>query len=254
MCGRYHLTRDPLDTLLASTDVTEPGERDPFAPRYNIAPSEPPPAPTSKRTTPPRLTRVPIARRRDEESRVEAAVWPLVPSWAKGVVTRYSTANARAESMRESRSYRHAWERGQRCLIPATGFFEWQDTGERTKLPWTIGPLNEPHFLFGGLWERSFTADDAAVLSCTIVTVPANSLMRDIHNAGKNRHRMPLILPPERAASWLNGSLEDADALVAPFPADEMRAHPVSTAVNNPGFDEAKVLEEAGRAGTAPGG
>ena len=84
------------------------------------------------------------------------------------------------------------------------------------------------------------------VLSCTIITVAANPLMREIHNAGKNRHRMPLILPAEERARWLSGSPEEADALVDAFPADEMAAHPIGTAVNNPGFDDPKVLEPLG--------
>ena len=243
MCGRYHLTRDPLETLRASGAGALPGERDPFAPRYNIAPSEPPPPPDSKRATPPRLTRVPIARRRDGEGVVEEAVWPLVPVWAKGEVSRYSTANARSETMRESRTFGHAWKGGQRCLIPATGFYEWQDVGERTKQPWDLEPLNEPFFTFGGLWEVSYASDDTAVLSCTIVTVPANPLMTEIHNAGKNRHRMPLILAPEDRAAWLEGSPADADALVASFPADEMAARAIGTAINNPSFDDPRVLE-----------
>lgn len=243
MCGRYHLIEDPHAMLESLGAETVPGPRDPFAPRYNIAPSEPPLPPNSKRATPPRLTHVPIARRHENELVAEEAVWPLVPVWSHGEVTRYSTANARSESMRESRTYAKPWERGQRCLIPATGFFEWQDVGERTKQPWTIGPLNDDFFVFGGLWEVSRTRDDAPVLSCTIITVPANPLMREIHNAGKNRHRMPLVLAPEDRAVWLDGSTDDADGLVAPFPADEMTAHPVSTAVNNPGLDDPKVLE-----------
>jgi len=242
MCGRYHLSRDPQAALRISGNVTEPGERNPFEPRWNIAPSEPPPAPTSRRTTPPRHTRVPIIRQRDDRQVIEHAVWPLVPGWAKGEVSRYSTANARSESLRESRSYRPAWERGQRCLIPATGFFEWQDIGKTTKQPWNIEPLNDGFFLFGGLWEVSFTPDDVAVLSCTIITVPANPLMRDIHNAGKHRHRMPLIVGPENAEAWLAAPLDTADTLIDTFPADEMAAHPVGTALNNPGFDDPEVL------------
>ena len=243
MCGRFHLTRDPRETLRVSGNAVERAPRDPFAPRYNIAPSEPPPPPDSKRRTPPRLTRVPIARHPEDDLLVEEAVWPLVPIWAKGAVSRYSTANARAETMRESRSYRHAWEHGQRCLIPATGFYEWQDVGERAKLPWTIEPLNEGFFTFGGLWEVSYTPEDEAVLSFTIVTVPANPLMAEIHNAGKNRHRMPLILGDDERAAWLEGDVGDAAAVVEPFPADEMTARPVGRAVNNPGLDDPKVLE-----------
>ena len=244
MCGRYHLVRDPREALDAF-GAAPPRPSPPFSPRYNIAPSEPPLPPDSRRRTPPRVTRVPVARRAEDgaEATADEALWPLVPPWANGQVTRYSTANARAEGLAESRTYRRPWERGQRCLIPASGFYEWQDAGGRVKQPWTIEPLNDALFTFGGLWEMSFTSDDTPVLSCTIVTVAANPLMREIHNAGKNRHRMPLIVAPEHRDAWLGGSLEDASALIVPYPADEMRAYEISTAINNPGFDDPTVLE-----------
>ena len=255
MCGRYHLVADPEELLRSCGVDTLRGPDDPFGPRYNIAPSEPPHPPGSRRTSPPRLTRVPIARKDGAAGSAvaEPAVWPLVPLWAKGEVTRYSTANARSETLRESRSYRHAWESGQRCLIPATGFYEWQDAGGRVKQPWSIVPTNEDFFLFGGLWESSRGEDGEEVLSCTIVTVEANPLMREIHNAGKNRHRMPLILPEEAREAWLAGSVDEAGAAIGAFPADEMAATPIGTAVNNPGFDDPKVLEEGSAVhGTRP--
>jgi len=244
VCGRYHLVADPEDLLRSGGIDTLRGPDDPFEPRYNIAPSEPPHPPGSRRTAPPRLTHVPIARREGDVGVAEPAVWPLVPAWSKGEVTRYSTANARSETMHESRTYRHAWERGQRCLIPATGFYEWQDAGGRVKQPWSLAPLNEDFFLFGGLWERSRSEDGEEVLSCTIVTVAANPLMREIHNAGKNRHRMPLILPDEARGAWLAGSVDEAATVIGSFPADEMTATPIGTAVNNPGFDDPKLLEQ----------
>ena len=243
MCGRYHLTRDPPETLRIDGTVIERGGRDPFRPRHNIAPSEPPHPPESTRKKPPRLTRAPIVRRHDDRIVVEDAVWPLVPLWANGEVSRYSTANARSESMRKSRTYARPWEHGQRCLVPATGFYEWQDVGERYKQPWSIEPLNDALFCFGGLWEVSYAPDDVAVLSFTIVTVAANPLMAEIHNAGKNKERMPLILPPEHRDAWLNGTLDDADSVVGQFPADEMTAREISTAINNPNVDDPKVLE-----------
>ena len=282
MCGRYHLTTNPWDELDALVGVEGRDAPARFEPRYNIAPSEPPLPASSKRAAPRRITRVPILRRRlagrdeqgdgDERSggaegdpgserdaggddgRARAAgadvpteandaLWPLVPPWAKGEVTRYSTANARAEGLSESRTFARPWRRGQRCLIPASGFYEWQDAGERTKRPWTIEPLNDALFTFGGLWEISFAPDETPVLSCTIITVAANELMREIHNAGKNRHRMPLIVAPEDRAAWLDGDGGTAESLVAAYPADEMDARPITTAVNNPSFDDPKVLD-----------
>lgn len=243
MCGRFNITTDPkalfdMFDLLLSLD-----ERKAFEPRYNIAPSEPPIPPGSKRQTARRISRVPVIRRHREALVVNDAIWPLIPVWARGEVQKYSTANARSETMHERASYRGAWKQGQRCLIPATGFYEWQDVGDRTKQPWNIHPLNEPFFLFGGLWESSTNIAGNAVLSCTIVTLDANSLMREIHNAGANKHRMPLMLDRRAADVWLNGSVDEARAVVTPMPADEMAAYEIGRAINNPNHDNADILQ-----------
>ena len=246
MCGRYRLATDPR-TELERFDLDDLVDRwNPFTERWNIAPSEPPHPEGSSRSAPPRLTRVPIARADGNRRVGEDAIWPLVPAWAKGEVPKYSTANARAETMAEKASFRRAWERGQRCVLFADGFYEWQAVeGRKGKLPWCIHLADEPLIAFGGLWERSRGADGEDVLSCTIVTVEANPLMREIHNAGRSRHRMPLILAPERVVDWLGADVDGARALVAPFPADEMAAYPIGTAVNNPGFDDPRVAEPA---------
>lgn len=252
MCGRYRLATDPR-TELERFDLDDLVDRwSPFTERWNIAPSEPPHPEGSARKAPPRLTRVPIAYADGNRRIGEDALWPLIPVWAKGEVPKYSTANARSETMAEKPTFRRAWERGQRCVLFADGFYEWQAVeGRRTKLPWCIGLSNEPLIAFGGLWERSRDADGEPVLSCTIVTVEANPLMREIHNAGRSRHRMPLILPAERVADWLGADVDGARALVEPFPADEMSAYPVSTAVNNPGLDDPRVAEPAPEPGSA---
>lgn len=247
MCGRYNITEDP-ENWRAVFEVMTPvaGSFGPFTPRYNVAPSEPPLPPDSQRKAPQRVTRVPILRTSDNEVVADSVVWPLIPFWARGEVPKYSTANARSEDMREKNAYRGAWARGQRCLIYANGFYEWQAVADQaTKQPWLIELLNEPAMVFGGLWERSKTRNGEDVHSCTIVTLPANAMMREIHNAGRNRHRMPLILPRDHWRVWLEGTQDDAYASVQAFPADEMCARPVSRAVNNPNFDDPTILTEA---------
>lgn len=244
MCGRYRLARDPRQEFasLLRDDIRE--RVVPFVPRWNIAPSEPPLPESSTRKTPRRMTRVPIIFAAAERLVCEDAVWPLIPAWARGEVPKYSTANARSETMREKNSFRHAWSHAQRCLIPADGFYEWQAVeGRSAKQPWCIHLQNEPSFTLGGLWERSTTTNGDPVLSCTIVTVDANPLMQEIHNAGKNRHRMPLILAAEQRDAWLSADNAAADDVVKSFPADEMAAYPIGTAINNPGFDDPKVAE-----------
>ena len=254
MCGRYRIATDPR-TELERFDLDDLVDRwNPFTERWNVAPSEPPHPKGSSRTAPPRLTRVPIAYADGNRSVGEEAVWPLIPVWANGEVPKYSTANARSETMAEKNSFRHAWDAGQRCVLFADGFYEWQAVeGRRTKQPWCIHLQDAPVLAFGGLWERSTGEDGEDVLSCTIVTVDANPLMREIHNAGRSRHRMPLILPAEDVGTWLRGDVDAARGLVEPFPAERMAAYPIGTAVNNPGFDDPKVAEPVGDAGPRAG-
>ena len=247
MCGRFNIITDPkawMDALEVVRSSDGPGR---FEPRYNIGPSEPPRPAGSRRASPRRITRVPIVYRRGGEFVGEDAVWPLIPVWARGEVPKYSTANARSEEMAGKPAYRNAWKRQQRCLIYASGFYEWQARPDRKiKQPWHIRLRGQDDFAFGGLWESSRAGDGTQVLSCTIVTLPANSLMREIDNAGRNRHRMPLILPRDSQRAWLEAPYESAMGLVAAVRSEALEAWPVSTAVNNPGFDDVRVLEGVG--------
>jgi putative SOS response-associated peptidase YedK len=159
--------------------------------------------------------------------------WGLVPYWAHGVTPKYSTCNATLERLAEAPTYRGAWRRGQRCILPASGFYEWQvRTGG--KQPYFIRLADREVFGFAGLWDRSVAPDGTVVLSCTLITMPANPLLAQIHNA---KQRMPAILHEEDHEAWLRGPPEDAGALLQPYPADEMLAWPVSTRVNSPRHD-----------------
>ncbi len=207
-------------------------------PRYNIAPSAP--AKEGADGASARLTRVPIVRvNKEGEREIVDAVWPLIPVWAKGKVPKYSTANARGESMAEKATYRHAWKHRQRCLFVMSGFYEWKKVpGQRGKQPYHIQGADRGLLGVAGLWEVSYLNEEEAVLSAAIVTCGPNALMRSIHN------RMPVLVPPEKYDVWLRGEPEQALALVRPFPAELMEAYAVSTRVNNPGFDDASVIEQ----------
>ena len=232
---------DALDVAHSIIDEVE------FQPRYNISPSEPPLPAGSKRASPRRITRVPIVFRdggKGGDLIGDEAIWPLIPVWARGEVPKYSTANARSEEMAGKPAYRNAWKRQQRCLIYASGFYEWQARpGFKAKQPWHIRLKGQDGFAFGGLWEASRTHDGAEVLSCTIITLPANALMREIHNAGRSRHRMPLILPQDAQKTWLDTPSDSAMDRVAAVPSKALEAWPVSTAVNNPNLNDARLLE-----------
>src|SRR5207244_2042608 len=109
----------------------------------------------------------------------------------------------------------------RRCLIPATAFYEWQDTGEKHKQPYHFRLWDGQPFAFAGLWER-WNGEPAE--TCTILTTEANPLVRPVHD------RMPVILPAEHFTAWLDPRTptDALHGLLRPYPAGEMTASPVS--------------------------
>jgi putative SOS response-associated peptidase YedK len=166
--------------------------------------------------------------------------WGLVPFFAKGKIASYSTINARVESVETSASYRMPWKREQRCILPAQGFYEWHVNEDGSKQPFYIHLNDQSVFGFAGLWDRSVADDGVAIESCTIITLPANALMADVHNG---RARMPAILAQEQRETWLSGSADAARALLQGYPADLMVAYPVGKRVNSPRNNDAGLIE-----------
>jgi putative SOS response-associated peptidase YedK len=165
-----------------------------------------------------------------------ALTWGLVPSWSKDL-SGTKPVNARAETVFDTPMFRTAIRR-RRCLLPADGFYEWQQRPGR-RLPWHIGMLDGSLFAFGGIWEYWKSADKMLV-SCAIVVTNANKMMAEIHQ------RMPVIIAPADYARWLDPSMsepEQIEKLLVPYPADEMRAYPVSTRVNNVKNEGAELVE-----------
>lgn len=136
--------------------------------------------------------------------------WSLIPPWADSPTMKFATFNARAETLADKPAFRSAWKHGQRCLIPASRYFEWGVTpaGKRKH---EVRAANGDVLMMAGLHER-WAAADQTIDSCTVVTVPANEAMRDLHG------RMPLLLDARNAASWLDGSLADAVAVLRSVP------------------------------------
>ena len=121
--------------------------------------------------------------------------WGLVPAWSKTARPKYSTFNARVESVGSKPAFRGAFARQQTCLVPASGYYEW--TGEKGhKLKHYIHFEDESPLLMAGLWDR-WGEDEERFYSCTILTRSAVSRISEIHP------RMPLILPREDALDWL---------------------------------------------------
>jgi putative SOS response-associated peptidase YedK len=175
--------------------------------------------------------------------------WGLIPFWAKGVQPKYSTINATVEKLTDGATWRGPWKRGQRCIIPALGFFEWQVQADgKSKQPFYITMNDQDVFGFAGLWDSSVGADSVAVESCTIVTMPANELMAEIHNV---KHRMPAILAKKDREVWLAGTSEEAFKVIKQYADTHMVATPVSTRVNTPKNNDALLIEPAKRRAAA---
>ena len=223
MCGRFTLTVDPADLQDAFPEFTFPGQ---FAPRYNIAPTQP-------------VLVIP----NDGASSADFFVWGLIPSWAKDPAIGARMINARAETLAEKPSFRSAY-RYRRCLILSDGFYEWQaQVGSKVKVPHYIRLKSGRPFAFAGLWEDWHAPDGSQVKSATIITTQPNELIARLHN------RMPVILPPDTYARWLEPAPRqptDMQGLLAPYPAEAMSAYPVSTLVNSPANDRPECIAAAG--------
>lgn len=220
MCGRYTLYHSPEE--MADRFETEPDEED-FAPRYNIAPSQ-----------------FVLTIRQTDARRFARCKWGLIPFWAKDPKIGNNLINAKAETLAEKPSFKHALAK-RRCLIPADGFYEWKKQGKAPSQPMYVRRRDGGLFAFAGLWEEWKTPEGERLPTCTIITTEPNELISQFH------HRMAVILPREAEARWLDPRLSapDALALLRPCPADEWEAFAVSRAVNAPSFDDPSCIAPA---------
>jgi putative SOS response-associated peptidase YedK len=163
----------------------------------------------------------------------------LVPYWAKDVKIGYSLINGRSETAAEKPAFREAFK-SRRCLIPADGFYEWKKLDPKTKQPYAIVMKDRSLFGFAGLWERwKDKASGEVVRSFTIITTTPNEVCAPIHD------RMPVIVDPANYGKWLGEESVDPVRLLSllkPFPAEQMEAYPVGTAVGNVRNDEPGLL------------
>ncbi len=236
MCGRYVVAFDP-NTLIDGFSVTRVV---PFPKRWNVAP----------------MSMVPVVLETKAGERVaELMRWGLLPNWAKDPKLAAKLNNARAEGLADKPSFRQAVRR-RRCLLPASGFYEWQ-TVAGVKQPWYISPRRPAGdalpFAFAGLFE-AWRAPDAAedadwLLTCCVITTAPNAVMAPIHD------RMPVILPPEAWAAWLSREQREPAAvapLLAPADAATMQAWPVSRNVNRSSGEGEALIEALGESPGAP--
>lgn len=150
--------------------------------------------------------------------------WGFIPAWYKTPTDGPLLINARAETIAEKPAFREAC-RMRRCVIPATGFYEWTKDADGNRLPWYIAPPDGP-IAFAGVWQV-WDKGPSPIASCAIVTVGAAGPMAGIH------HRMPVSLAEEEIALWLGEQGKGAATLMKPAPEDRFTFHRVGTAVNS---------------------
>lgn len=223
MCGRYTL-RFPAAAVSVLFHELEAVDADALTARFNIAPSQP----------------VLAVRAHPHTGRMETVHlrWGLVPPWADDVNIGYKLINARGETLAEKNAFKHAFRR-RRCVLPADGFYEWLATPEG-KQPYYITLEDGQPFGLAGLWEHWQDPHGNELESCTIITTRPNRLVSKLHD------RMPVILPEAALRQWVDPGFEDVAALepmLEPYPAEQMRMHPVSKRVNRVAEDSPRLVE-----------
>ncbi|MEL7528696.1 MAG: SOS response-associated peptidase [Pseudomonadota bacterium] len=216
MCGRLALTTPPD----AVRDFFSYRDQPNFPPRYNIAPTQP----------------IATVRYEYNARRFHLVRWGLIPSWVKDPASFTLLINARAETAAEKPSFRNAMRHG-RCLIPASGFYEWRRTGDSKQAFW-IKPADGDIMAFAGLWETWSDPDGGDMDTGAILTIGSNRMMSGIH------HRMPVILKPDQFDTWLdtaNVDKKEAGTLLKPVEDDYLVAIPVSNRVNKVANDDPDI-------------
>jgi putative SOS response-associated peptidase YedK len=181
-------------------------------PRYNISPSQ----------------QVAVIRNLGGENHLDFMKWGLVPSWADDMAIGYKLINARSETVFEKNSFKRAI-RTRRCLVPISGFYEWQSFGS-AKTPFYITMADNKPFALAGIWEQWKNPDGSIIETCAILTTTPNRLIETIHD------RMPVILHPQEYSVWLDREVSDPATLkqlFKPYPAEVMTAFQVSSIVNS---------------------
>jgi len=222
MCGRFTLhTPEARIRERFGLEHTQPAG---LMPRYNIAPGQD----------------VSIIRDTGSGPVLAMARWGLVPHWSKEPQTKYSTINARIETVAEKPAYREPFKH-RRCLIPADGFYEWKIVNGH-KIPHHIRMRDGDVFAFAGLWDR-WEGDGERLDSCSIIVMPANEIMRPLHE------RMPAIIAPAHYDWWLDARITEQAELMQYLnsaPSSMLKPYPVSPWVNIPQHDDARCMEPAG--------
>lgn len=216
MCGRYNLTASS-EAIVEHFELQRPPR---FKVSYNITPAQ---------------KILNIVQLDDHSLKAVNLFWGLVPSWSKDDKNSHHLINARAETIREMPSFRAAFHK-RRCLVVATGFYEWKKL-ETGKQAFHIHRHNNDLFAFAGIWEH-WDHDQQTLYSCSIITTQAGDLMKPIHN------RMPVIIHQSDYQRWLDKSADEHEVfgLLGNQAYSDMTVTPVSDWVNNPRHDDESCL------------
>lgn len=214
MCGRFAVTLPP-DAMAQLFEAT-PANDMPHVPNYNVCP-----------------TNAVHVIHSDGTRRLVAMRWGFIPHWYKKPNDGPLLINARSETIAEKPAFRAAC-RERRCVMIATGFYEWTRDG-KTRLPWYITRADGAPLIFASVWQ-DWSRDDQDLRTCAIVTTAANAPMSAIH------HRMPVILEPEDVALWLGEMGKGAARLMTAAADDALVWHRVDTAVNSNRAEGAELI------------
>lgn len=220
MCGRF--TFQPTEAFYERFQLSN--RLDTLVPRYNIAPGQ--------------MVPVIIA---NSARQIVLMRWGLIPHWAKDEKTAYKMINARVETLTQRPAFRGLLSH-HRCLVPASGFYEWQGEG-REKTPYYIYPGDQPYIAFAGLYDLWVTPTSEELYTFTIITTEADPFMARLHN------RMPVILARDLEEAWLDPALtqaQDVLDLLSRATGLELDAYPVSRMINKPSHDSPALIERAG--------
>ena len=210
MCGRFAITL-PNDAM-AQMFGAMPANDLPDVPNYNVCPT----------------TQIHTVTQEDGDPsrrRLRPMRWGFLPHWYKSPTDGPLLINARGETIAQKPAFRAAC-RERRCLIPATGFYEWTKDADNKRLPWYIRPDDAQPLVFAGVWQV-WNKGDTPLTTCAIVTTPASQTMSQIH------HREPVTLREEDWGKWLGEEGKGAATLMKAAPQDFLKFHRVSTAVNS---------------------
>lgn len=216
MCGRFAL--NATEQEIVSHFQLKRGFF--MRPRYNIAPTQ----------------QIPVILNQGQQ--VDFCRWGFIPAWqSKQEEIPAGHINARFESLAEKPTFKKAFFT-QRCLIPATGYYEWKTINAK-KQPFLVQQFAKPLFAFAGLWSAWLSAKGEMIMSCAIITIPAPSFLSKLHE------RMPLIISPEKYSFWLaKENIPDQYlSLNSEISPENFRIFPVSSRMNHPQFEGRECIQ-----------